>query len=57
MAAKNTIVKAAYELKSLHVCEKSSKSRFVIPRFCSIHFIVILAGLQKIVCYTWDFVM
>ena len=25
------------------------KSRFVIPRFCSIHFIVILAGLKKIV--------
>ena len=24
MAAKNTIVKAAFELKSLHVCEKRS---------------------------------
>ena len=33
------------------------KSRLVIPRFCSIHFIVILAGLKKIVCYTEDFVM
>ena len=30
------------------------KSRFVISRFCSIHFTVILAKLKKIiiVCYT-----
>ena len=27
-------------------------SRFVIWRFCSIHFTVILAGLKKIICYT-----
>ena len=33
------------------------KSRFVIPRFCSIHFIVILAELKKNFCYTEDFVM
>ena len=30
------------------------KSRFVKSRFCSIHFIVILAGLKKIVRYTED---
>ena len=29
--------------------EYFAKSRFVISRFCSIHFIVILAGLKKIV--------
>ena len=29
---------------------------FVIWRFCFIHFIEILAGLKKIVCYTADFV-
>ena len=32
------------------------KSRFVKSRFCSIHFIVILPGLKKIVRYTEDFV-
>ena len=30
------------------------KSKFVISRFCSIHFIVILAGLKKIVRYAED---
>ena len=30
---------------------------FVKPTFCSIHFMVLLAGLKKIVCYTEDFVM
>ena len=30
---------------------------FVISRFCSIHFTVILAGLKNIVCYTKDFVI
>ena len=30
------------------------KSRLVISRFCSIHFIVILAGLKKIIRYTED---
>ena len=30
-------------------------SRFVIPRFCSIHFTVTLAGLKNILCYTEDF--
>ena len=33
------------------------KSRFVIPNFCSIHFIVSLARGKKIVCYTEDFVV
>jgi len=33
------------------------KSRFIISRFCSKHFIVILGGLKKIVCYTEDFVI
>ena len=32
-------------------------SRFVISRFCSIHFTVILAGLKKMVRYTEDFVV
>ena len=32
------------------------KSRFVLSRFCSIHFIVILGGLKKIVRYTEDLV-
>ena len=30
---------------------------FVKSRFCSIHFIVILAGLKKIVRYSDDFVI
>ena len=30
---------------------------FVIPRFCSIHFTVTLAGLKKNVRYTEDFVI
>ena len=33
------------------------KSRFIILRFCSIHFIVILTELKKIVHYTEDFVI
>ena len=33
------------------------KLRFVISRFCSIHSIVILARLKKMVCYTEDFVI
>ena len=33
------------------------KSRFVESRFCSIHFIVILAGLKKIFRYTEDVVI
>jgi len=33
------------------------KSRFGISRFCSIHFIVILTGLKKILCYIKDFVI
>ena len=33
------------------------KSRFVTSRFCSIHFVVILAWLKKIFCYAEDFVM
>ena len=37
--------------------EDFAKSRFVISRFCSIHFIVILDGLKKIVCYTEDFII
>ena len=32
-------------------------SRFVISRFCSIHFSVTLAGLKNIVRYTKDFVI
>ena len=32
-------------------------SRFVISRFCSIHFNVTLAGLKNIVRYTEDFVI
>ena len=33
------------------------KPRFVISRFCSLHFIAILAGLKKIVRCTEDFVL
>ena len=32
-------------------------SRFIISRFCSIHFTVTLTGLKNIVCYTADFVI
>ena len=32
-------------------------SRFVISRFCSIHFTVTLAGLKNIICYTEEFVI
>ena len=32
-------------------------SRLVIPRYCSIHFTVTLAGLKNIVRYTEDFVI
>ena len=32
-------------------------SKFVISRFCSIHFTVTLAGLENIVRYTEDFVI
>ena len=31
--------------------------RFIISKFCSIHFTVTLAGLKKIVRYTKDFVI
>ena len=31
--------------------------RFIISRFCSIHFTVTLAGLKKIVRYTMDLVI
>ena len=37
--------------------EDFAKSRFVKSRFCSIHFIVILAWLKKIFCYAEDFVI
>ena len=37
--------------------EDFEKSKLVKSRFCSIHFIVILAGLKKIVRYTEDFVI
>ena len=33
------------------------KSRFVISRFCSTHFSVMLAGLKNIIRYTKDFIM
>ena len=32
-------------------------SRFIISRFCSIHFTVTLAGMKNIVRYTKDFVI
>jgi len=37
--------------------EDSVISSFVISRFCSLHFTVILAGLKKIVRYIEDFVI
>ena len=44
-------------LNSVRYKEDFVISRFVISRFCSIHFTVILAGLKKIVRYIEDFVI
>ena len=44
-------------LDCVHDNKDFAKSRFIISRFCSIHFIVILDGLKKIVCYTEDFII
>ena len=44
-------------LDCVHYNEDFVKSRFVISRFYSIHFTVILAGLKKLVRYTEDFVI
>ena len=44
-------------LDCLHYNEDFVISRFVISRFCSIHFTVTLAGLKNIVRYTGDFVI
>ena len=44
-------------LDCVHYNEDLVKSRFLISRFCSIHFIVILARLKKLVCYTKDLVI
>ena len=44
-------------LDCAHYNEDFIISRFVISRFCPIHFTVTLAGLQNIVCYTEDFVI
>ena len=41
----------------VHYNEDFVKSRFVISRFCSIHFTVVLARLKKTVCNTEDFVI
>ena len=43
-------------LACVHYNEDFIISRFVISRFCSIHFTVTLAGLKDIVHYTEDFV-
>ena len=42
---------------TVHMCVKSTENQGSLYqlRFCSIHFIVILAGLKKIICYTEDF--
>ncbi len=40
----------------VHYNEDFVTSRFVISRFCSIHFTVTLARLKNIVRYTEDFV-
>ena len=37
--------------------EDFAMSKFVISRFCSIHFTITLAGLKNIVRYTEDFVI
>ena len=42
-------------LDCAHYSKDFIKLRFVISRFCSIHFIVILAELKKVVHYTEDF--
>ena len=44
-------------LDRAHYSKDFVKSRFIISRFCSIHFIVILAELKKVVRYTEDFVI
>ena len=41
----------------VHYNEDFVISRFIISRFCSIHFTVTLAGLKNIVHYTEDFVI
>ena len=44
-------------LGCVHYNEDLVKSRFLISRFCSIHFVVILVGLKKLVRYTKDLVI
>ena len=44
-------------LDCVHDNKDFAKSRFAISRFCSIHFIVILDGVKKIIHYTKDFVI
>ena len=44
-------------LDSVRYNEDFVISRFVISRFCSIHFTITLAGLKNIVRYTEDFVI
>ena len=41
-------------LDCVHYNEDFVISRFVIARFCSIHFTVTLVGLKNILCYTED---
>ena len=44
-------------LNCVHYIEDFVISRFVISRFCSVHFTVTLAGLKNIIHYTEDFVI
>ena len=44
-------------LECVRYKEGFSTSRFVISRFCSKHFTVILTGLKRMVRYTEDFVI
>ena len=44
-------------LDGVRYVEEFVISRFVISRFCSIHFTIILAGLKNIVRYTEEFVI
>ena len=43
-------------LDCVHYTEDVIKLRLVISKLCSVHFIVILAWLKKIVYYTKDFI-
>ena len=55
---RNIVVDFIFGLLScVHYNEDFVILRFIIPRFCSTHFTITLAGLKNIVRYTEDFVI